>query len=347
MSTTQPHDVYLVGTIPLTHSLDVFTAVAHLLGSRVKRVPDGEVGDRQMWINAQYPILAACPGLEVGDIPPEGLTRRTSYRIPVRVRSTASVGDFVFGELGYARYATSSYGQFRSLKKAGKIPTSWRFQVNLPCPLDVLSMVEPGSRALIEAPYERALLSEAARIQDAIPHAELAITWDVVRGLLFWEDPTSEYFTMWFDDPKNGIVDRLARLGKAVLPGVELGYHLCYGSQDNKHALEPRDLGASVDLANAIARQLPRPINYVHMQVPRDRNDDAYFAALERLDRARVQHVYLGLLHESEGIAGARLKIEAAERVLADFGIATECGMGRLPHPDVSRLLKLHADVIG
>src|ERR1700760_2677289 len=57
-------DVYLVGSIPLTRPYDVFTTVAELLGDRIRRVPDGEIGDRKMWVQSQYPILAAAPGLE-------------------------------------------------------------------------------------------------------------------------------------------------------------------------------------------------------------------------------------------------------------------------------------------
>jgi hypothetical protein len=36
-----------------------------------------------------------------------------------------------------------------------------------------------------------------------------------------------------------------------------------------------------------------------------------------------------------------------AERHLADFGIATECGFGRRPsHQDIRRLIALHAEAI-
>jgi hypothetical protein len=144
-----------------------------------------------------------------------------------------------------------------------------------------------------------------------------------------------------------GIVERFVRLGNAVSPGVELGFHLCYGSQDHKHALDPRDLGACVKLANAIAKGLRRPVDYVHMPVPRKRDDDSYFAPLGALDRSRVQNVYLGLLHYSDGVEGARRRMATAERHLAHFGIATECGFGRRPsHQDIRQLIALHAAAI-
>lgn len=128
---------------------------------------------------------------------------------------------------------------------------------------------------------------------------------------------------------------------------VELGYHLCYGSQDHKHALEPRDLTACVTISNAVAVQLGRRLDYVHMPVPRERSDDDYFKPLAQLDRKRIGEVYLGLVHYTDGLEGARRRISAAEKYLPEFGIAAECGFGRRPsHQDVMRLIELHADII-
>ena len=103
-----------------------------------------------------------------------------------------------------------------------------------------MSLLEAPSRAAVETPYERALLAELARIQSVIPHDELAITWDAVRVVLIWEDPANAYVRPWWAEPKPGVVERLVRLGNAVAPDVEMGYHLCYGSQDHSHAINPR-----------------------------------------------------------------------------------------------------------
>jgi hypothetical protein len=341
-----PREVYFVGTIPLTRPFDVFTTIADRLGARVARIPDGEIGDRKMWVQGQYPALAACPALEVAELPAEGLTRQTSYQIPVRLRPGAGSGDIAFGPLGYARYAISSFGIFRALKRAGRIDRHTRFQVNLPAPMEVMVMVTPSSRIAVERAYERAMLAELARIQEVIPNEELAVTWDIVQGVLLWEAPDNNYVDLWFDNPLEGVAERFVRLGEAVRPEVELGYHLCYGSQDHRHAIEPADLRACVELTNAIARGLSRRIDYVHMPVPRERRDTPYFAPLGALDGAKVGKVFLGLLHYTDGVAGACERIEAARGVLPEFGIATECGFGRRPsHQDVMRLIQLHADV--
>ena len=310
-------------------------------------MPDGEIGDRMMWVQSQYPVLLDCPSIEAGDLPPEGLTRRISYQIPLRLKRGAGA-DIAFGPLGYARHAKASYAVFRALKVEGFIPTTWRFQVGLPAPMDVMPMVELASRPAIEAAYERALLAELAAIEAAVPADELAITWDAVQGVLLWEKPDNDYVTPWFEPKLEGVVERLARLGAATRPGVELGYHLCYGSQDHRHALDPADLGACVRLTNALIAAVPRPIDYVHMPVPANRSDDAYFKPLSKLKTVKMGEVYLGLIHYSDGVEGAKKRMAAAARHLPAFGVATECGFGRRPrHHDIRRLLQLHAEVAG
>jgi hypothetical protein len=342
-----PAHMFFCGSIPLEHEVDVFNALAEIGGDRLRRVPDGELGDRKMWVIGQHAVLAACPALQFGPYPADGLTRRTCYQIPLRLRPDKTENDIVFQDLGYARHAFSSYGLFREMKKAGKIPPQWRLQVNLPTPSDVMPMIEASTKAVAEKAYKKALLAEVDEIQRHIPHQELAITWDVVHAVLTWEDPSNKYITQFFADPKSDFLRSLVELGAAVSSDVELGYHLCYGSQDHKHALEPRDLSACVTITNAVAAKLDRRIDYVHMPVPRERTDDDFFKPLGQLDCNRLGEVYLGLVHYTDGVEGARRRINAAERYLSEFGVATECGFGRRPsHQDVMRLIKLHADII-
>jgi hypothetical protein len=342
-------DIYLVGSVPLTRPYDVFTSVAQVLGDRIARVPDGEIGDRIMWVQCQISYLTHCPVLEVCELPEDGPTRQTGYQIPVRLKPGATESDVVFPDIGYARHAENSYQIFRALKRAGKIPARWRFQVCVPTPMDVMTLVEPGSRPVIERAWEAALIRELAEIQDAIPDYELAISIDVVQGLLLWEDPDNIYVEPYLDATdgyRPAIVERLARLANHVEPEVELGFHCCYGSQDHKHAIDPADSGAMVDMVNRLAKALDRPITYVHMPVPRDRDDDAYFVPLANLDPGTDTKLYLGLIHYTDGVKGAQRRISAAARHRREFGISTECGFGRRPaHQDILRLLELHRDV--
>jgi hypothetical protein len=81
------------------------------------------------------------------------------------------------------------------------------------------------------------------------------------------------------------------------------------------------------------------------MPVPRDRDDDAYFAPLAGLDLRPGTEVYLGLVHQTDGVDGARRRLSAATKALPQFGIATECGFGRRPPDTVADLLALHRTV--
>ena len=60
-----PGTVHLVGSIGLDTVEEVFRTVGRMLGPYLRRVPDGEVGGRKLWISWQYPLLRAsvylCP----------------------------------------------------------------------------------------------------------------------------------------------------------------------------------------------------------------------------------------------------------------------------------------------
>jgi hypothetical protein len=45
----------------------------------------------------------------------------------------------------------------------------------------------------------------------------------------------------------------LKTIGDAVPAGIELGYHLCYGSPADEHCVQPKDAGIMVEMTNAIA----------------------------------------------------------------------------------------------
>ena len=73
----------------------------------------------------------------------------------------------------------------------------------------------------------------------------------------------------------------LGRLGDAVPAGVEMGYHLCYGSPRDEHLVQPKDAGILVEMMNGIVAATKRPIDFLHIPVPKDRTDDAFYAPLK------------------------------------------------------------------
>ena len=60
--------------------------------------------------------------------------------------------------------------------------------------------------------------------------------------------------------------------------------------------VEPVDMTDMVDMANRLSAVIARPINLIHMPVPRDRPDDAYFAPLKRLRLRPETELSLGLV---------------------------------------------------
>ena len=48
---TTPTGVHLVGSVPLSDSSEVFRTAGSILGDRLLRMPDGEIGVRSNWIS--------------------------------------------------------------------------------------------------------------------------------------------------------------------------------------------------------------------------------------------------------------------------------------------------------
>ena len=115
----------------------------------------------------------------------------------------------------------------------------------------------------------------------------------------------------------------------------------------HQHIVEPGDLGTSVAFANAIAAAAPRRIDAIHMPVPRNRNDDAYFRPLLNLDLPPETKLILGLVHHTDGVDGSRARMAVADKFASDYDIATECGFGRRDPATIPELLKIHQALCG
>jgi hypothetical protein len=325
-------EVLLVGSVPLGSAEHVFTACAAALPGQVKRLPDGETGPRTNWIAWQRAVLGANPALR--QLPAAG-------PFPIFVLNPDHRGPVTFGPLGYATAALDSYTAFHRLREAGRLPPGLRFQVSLPTPLAIVAQyIEASAQSAVEGPYRDRLLAEAREIIAAIPAADLAVQWDVAMEFAVLEGIRRVHFHPVFE----GIIERIAPLRGIVPPAVEMGFHLCYGDSGGKHFKEPADTSLLVKVANAISADSPRPIQWIHMPVPKERDDSAYFAPLKGLKLRPETRLFLGLVHPGDGIEGTRRRMAMAERFVKDFGIATECGFGRRPPETVPDLLRIHAE---
>jgi hypothetical protein len=340
----QDRGIHLVGSVPLDSAEDVFRTASDILGARLRRLPDGETGLRAHWIGWQYAVFRDHPAFaripldpaEEAALPPEMRSRHFA------LRPGATTEVLTFENLGYADAALNSYATFARLKGEGVIPAHCRFQVSLPTPLaPVANFVVLPAQAMVLPAYQARLLDEVDAITAAIPRNQLAIQWDVAVEFGVLEGVWSVGVT----DPTATMLSWLVELGEHLPGEVELGYHLCYGDMGHKHFTEPRDMATLAAVANHVSAGVHRPINWIHMPVPRARRDVAYFAPLATLQLRPETELYLGLVHYRDGVEGTRRRMTAAQRVVPHFGVATECGMARRSPETVAELLRMHAAV--
>jgi len=341
---------HLVGSVSQPDAESTFRVASEQL-EHIRRIPDGEVGKRYYWIQFQNALFDSVPGLvRVGE---PGYFLRGEFDLrPVTLAAGVDAESVVFPPLGYAEAAIESYATFAKLRGEGVIPAGVRFQVSLPTPAGVVgSFFDLAVRDSIEPVYERAVFEELYTILDAIPHADLAIQWDTALefGLLDKAEILGNKMLAWFggDHPAilAGVVERGVRQAAAVPDDVELGYHLCYGDVEESHFFEPVDATTLAEVAAGLLAGSPRPVTWIHMPVPIDRDDAAYFAPLGEVTWPEQTELYLGLVHHEDGLEGALRRAAAAAPFVPAFGIATECGFGRGPVERTVPLLALHREV--
>jgi len=333
---------HLVGSVPLESAEAVFRRVLGALGPELSRVPDGETGERRRWIYWQRTMLENHPAMEVDT--DAGLLELKQWdgsllRRAELLRFKAGVApDAVDFPTGYAEAAAGSWALFERLRRLRVVPPGIRFQVCLPTPMSSAFMyVSPRSHDDYLRAYERALMRALDRIVAEVPHADLSIQWDICQEVLVFEN----YFPTRPADYKERIFGLLGRLGDAVPAGVELGYHLCYGSPADQHLVMPKDTAILGEIAGAIFARVRRPVDFLHLPVPRERDDAGYFAPLRGLVLPGPTRLYLGLIHHGD-TRGDRRRIDAARAVVPSFGVATECGWGRGDPSRLDGLLESH-----
>jgi len=349
-----PREVLLTGSVPREPASEVFRLATAHLGPFLTRMPDGEQGG---WggsglIDPTDPQLEPGPSAKMtnsdtpfNDFPPMTLGK---------LRAGVSPDDFTFRPTGVALNKLNSYEEFRQMKSAGAIPAGMRFQASMPGPVTtggtLYMPLHVGARAA-----GRAIIDEIGQILDGVPHEELAIQFDLAveveseemrRRPDAFDTPIFRHiFDGWGDWGFDDLVEEVVRVAAVVPQDVELGFHLC-GTWHIDHR-GGQDLNVHVDWANALTERISRPIGYIHMaSIPEhDRSD---YASLERLKLDEGTKLFLGLIHGSDGLEGARRRIEAASAFRSDFGIAHFCGLNPPFGVDPNRLdeiLDLHRQV--
>ena len=348
-----PTAVHFNGGVNLTDAETVFREISARVPYGVRRIPDGETGDRANWIFFQLQKFWQTPGLE--QAAPQDLDAPGYKEMPkVRLAAGLTPDAVTWLNLGYADAYLASYQTYRRLQGEGVIPAGVRFQVEYPTPLaSINAWVVDEDQDALEASYERALLADLDRVIAELPHDQLAVQWDVAVefGILdsgFGVTPQQTF------DP---IVERLARLVDHVPADVPVGLHLCYGDYKHRHFKEPASLETQVRLVNALNAKARRQVSWFAFTVPQYQRERTYFTPLHGLRIIPGTELYFALVpyHPEEQEPGTTAEqVRLVDEQLINhpgngglsWGICTECGMARADREQIPRLLDLHREIL-
>jgi hypothetical protein len=312
---------------------------------------DGETGERRLWTRFQRAKFEAMPEFiqagpdKAGDGP---------RRFPRQLRLAEGISPehIAWPAPGYADVYGLSFRVFRALQDGGTIPAGVRFQLQYPTSLAVLAgsfVTEDRNR--IGPSYEACLFADLDRVLAALPPEQIAVQWDVavefatLEGVAFGESPALDT-----------VVADLARCADQVPSDVPVGMHLCYGDGRHRHFTEPESLALQVRVANAVTERTRRRVDWFSFTVPQQRRYSAYFAPLANLEVDSTTELYFAVVpyHPDQQPAGTTAtQISEIDTHLAEsnagpreWGICTECGMGRVEQQDIPRLLDLHREIL-
>lgn len=355
--------ILLVGSIPGADSIQAMRTCGEGIGAYLDCLPDGETGQRRIWINylaaTTYNGNAALETLNrpapVDPKHPEEWRNRgedwapRGYHDHWQFAVKPGVDSVHFEDLGYASAARESYAEFCALRDDGVIPGDMRFMVAIP-------LTESGIRPFLTkaadfgpmwAAYEDALRRELMTLTECIPANDLAVQWDIcMEALAIEAGDHHEQLFPWkpSEDAFERYLQAVTTASSFVPKNCLLGLHLCYGDLGHRHLIEPPDLGVVTRMANEATAAVQRTIDYYHMPVPRDRKDDAYFEPLQEFDPGDGK-LYLGLVHITGGIETSMALLATAKKHASGFGVATECGFGRRPLESMPELLQIHRTI--
>jgi hypothetical protein len=346
-----PDHVHFNGSVNLADTETVLREIATRVPSGVRRIPDGETGDRGNWIFFQVQKFRQLPWL----VPTEPLDAERTYdqRRQLRLADGVDPAQVSWPDLGYADAYLESYLIFARLREEGVIPAGVRFQVQYPTPLASINrFIVPEQQRPLLGSYERAMFADLSRLLAAIPHDDVAVQWDVAVEFGVLERALAPDSAQAF----GAIIAGLARCVDQVPAEIPAGLHLCYGDYGHQHFKQPESLALQVRVLNAAAAAAGRAVSFVAFTVPQYQREDGYFAPLGELTAGPATELNFALVpyHPAEQAPGTTgVQVRLIDAALAarpaggrGWGICTECGMGRAQRDDIPTLLDLHREIL-
>ena len=301
----------------------------------LRRMTDGETGERGYWIRFQIQKFGRCrSSRRVAAGQAYETTPDAPGMAQLRLADGASADTIHWPDLGYADAYAGSFEIFDRLQQDGTIPADVRFQVQYPTPIarsrgrscprnaaarDVLRGRAPRRSRQGTASHRRTIASPCngtSRSSSGCWRTRLARHVAAVRGDRGKPRP----------------------LCRHVPDDVPVGMHLCYGDYGHQHFKQPDSLDLQVRLVNAVLRRQPDGQLVLVHGAPRPRRRGLFRPAERPSGRAGHRAVLRAraLLPGRPAAGhdrGAGRHIDAAlapSRPVREWGICTECGMGRV-----------------
>jgi hypothetical protein len=348
-----PDHAHFNGSVNLADADMVMREITTRVPSGVRRLPDGETGDRDNWIVFQLQKFMQQPWLV--PVRPLDAGQEGDYeQLPqLRLADGVDPAEISWFDLGYAEAYLESYAVFTRLRDEGVIPAGVRFQVQYPTPMaSIGGFIAPEDQPALLVSYGQAMFDDLDRLLAAIPHDDVAVQWDVAVEFGILEDSFVPEGAQFFDM----IVAALARCVDQVPADVPVGLHLCYGDYGHQHFKQPESLALQVRLVNAVSAAAGRRLSFISFTVPQNQREESYFAPLAGLTVGPQTELNFALVpyHPADQEPGttdaqARL-IDSAladgPGARSDWGISTECGMGRVSRDDVPVLLDKYREIL-
>lgn len=341
--------VHFNGSVNLPDAENVMREISSRIPTGVRRMTEGETGDRNYWVFFQRMKFAAMPEFEEAPVPETG---GDYEQIPIlRLAAGVSPDSASWPDIGYAAAYDDSFETFRRLQDEGVIAPDARLQLQYPTPIAALSMVSPVDAQRLAPFYAAALFADLQQALDRLPHDRIAVQWDVAVeiGLLTGGFPVEA-------PPFVAVIAGLVACLDQVPDDVPVGVHLCYGDYKHAHFVQPESLALQVRLLNALTESARRPPAFAAFTVPQGRSDAAYFEPLRDLHVDSSTELAFALVpyhpdDQPPGTTSEQAKLidnylgESSGGV-RNWSVCTECGMGRVEREDVPRLLDLHREIV-
>ncbi len=347
-----PDHVHFNGSVNLADAGSVMREIVARVPSGLRRIPDGETGDRGNWIFFQMqkflqsPLLVPVRPLDAADGDYEQLPQ-------LRLADGVDPAQMRWPDLGYAEAYLGSYETFAALREEGMIPGGVRFQVEYPTPLaSIGGYIVPEQQQALLGSYERAMFADLDRLLAAIPPGEVAVQWDVAVEFGVLEESFAPGGAQAFD----AIIAGLVRCVDAVPAEAPAGLHLCYGDYGHQHFKQPESLALQVRVLNAVTAAAGRTVSFVSFTVPQYQREESYFAPLAGLAAGPGTELNFALVpyhpaDQAPGTTGDQVRLIDAALAASPggrraWGICTECGMGRAGREEIPGLLDLHREIV-